>query len=58
MGRLTLHKRNNYLNMSSNVKTTNISAKPETLQVYSFASSDGHYDQLVMKAWNEQEHQY
>ena len=36
--------------MSPNVKTTNISAKPQTLQVYSFASSDGHYKQLVMKA--------
>ena len=36
--------------MSPIVKTTSISAKPETLQVYSFASNDGHYDQLVMKA--------
>ena len=41
---------NHYLIMSSNVKTTSISAKRETLQVYSYASSDGHYDQFVMKA--------
>ena len=40
----------NYLNMSPNVKATNISAKPETLQVCSFASSDRHYDQLLIKA--------
>ena len=36
--------------MSPNVKTTKLSGKLETVQVYPFASNDGHYDQLVMKA--------
>ena len=39
----------NYLNVSPN-KHYNNSAKPETLQVYSFNKGNGAYDQLVMKA--------
>ena len=35
--------------MSPN-KQNNVSAKPETLQVYSFTNGNGAYDQLVMKA--------
>ena len=31
----------NYLNLSSNIKTNVISAKPETLQVYTFSNSEG-----------------
>ena len=34
-----------YFNLPSNV----VSARPETLQIYSFASKDEDYDQLVMK---------
>ena len=40
----------NYLNLSPIAKTIVISAKPETLQVYTFSNSEGHHDQLVMKA--------
>ena len=40
----------NYLNLSPNVKTNVDSAKPETLQVYTFSNSEGHHHQLVMKA--------
>ena len=29
---------------------TNVSARPETLQVYSFNNGDGEYDHLIMKA--------
>ena len=39
----------NYLNMSPN-KHYNVSARPETLQVYTFTNGNGAYDQLVMKA--------
>ena len=38
----------NYLNVSPN-KQYKISARPETLQVYSFTNGIGTYDQLVMK---------
>ena len=38
----------NYLNVSPN-KQYNVSARPETLQVYSFTNGNGTYDQLVMK---------
>ena len=38
----------NYLNTSPN-KQYNVSARPETLQVYSFTNGNGTYDQLVMK---------
>ena len=40
---------NKYLTVSPN-KHYNVSAKPETLQVYSFTNGNGAYDQLVMKA--------
>ena len=36
----------NYLNVSPN-KQYNVSARPETLQVYSFTNGNGAYDQLV-----------
>ena len=39
----------NYLNMSPK-KYYNVSARPETLQVYTFTNGNGAYDQLVMKA--------
>ena len=39
----------NYLNMSPN-KHFNVSARPETLQVYTFTNGNGAYDQLVLKA--------
>ena len=39
----------NYLNISPN-KHYNVSASPETLQVYTFTNGNGAYDQLVMKA--------
>ena len=39
----------NYLNISPN-KHYNVSARPETLQVYTFTNGNGAYDQLVMKA--------
>ena len=39
-----------YLNYSSNVKFNVNSAKPETLQVYTFLNSERHHDQLVMEA--------
>ena len=39
----------NYLKMSPN-KQYNVSARPETLQVYTFTNGKGAYDQLVMKA--------
>ena len=38
----------NYLNVSP-YKHYNVSARPETLQVYSFTNGNGTYDQLVMK---------
>ena len=38
----------NYLNVSSN-KQYNVSARPETLQVYSFSNGNGTYDQLVLE---------
>ena len=38
----------NYLNVSPN-KQYNVSARPETLQVYSFTNGNGSYHQLVMK---------
>ena len=38
----------NYLNVSPN-EQYNVSARPETLQVYSFSNGNGTYDQLVMK---------
>ena len=38
----------NYLNVSPN-KQYNVSARPETLQVYSFTNENGTYDQLVKK---------
>ena len=38
----------NYLNVSPN-KQYNVSARPETLQVYSFTNGNGTYDQLVIK---------
>ena len=37
-----------HLNVSPN-KQYNVSARPETLQVYSFTNGNGTYDQLVMK---------
>ena len=39
----------NYINMSPN-KHYNVSARPETLQVYTFTNGNGAYDQLVLKA--------
>ena len=39
----------NHLNMSPN-KHYNVSARPETLQGYTFTNGNGAYDQLVMKA--------
>ena len=39
-----------YSNFSPNVKSNDISAKPETLQVYTFANKEEHHDQLVMRA--------
>ena len=39
----------NYLNISPN-KHYNVSARPETLQVYTFTNGNEAYDQLVMKA--------
>ena len=39
-------ERNSYLNSLTDIR----SAKPKTSQVYSFASGDGYYDQLDMKA--------
>ena len=39
----------NFSNVSPN-KQYNVSAKPETLQVYSFTNGNGAYDQLVMNA--------
>ena len=39
----------NFLNISRN-KHYNVSARPETLQVYTFTNGNGAYDQLVMKA--------
>ena len=39
----------NYLNISPTANTNVVSAKPGTLQVYSFASYDGRHDQLIMK---------
>ena len=44
--RMEIH---NYLNISPN-KHYNVSARPETLQVYTFTNGNGAYDQLVMKA--------
>ena len=49
-GRKPRTKLNDYLNVSPNHKTNIVSAKPDTLQVYSFSNNVLHYDQLVMKA--------
>ena len=38
-----------YLNIPTDINEI-VSARPETLQVYSFNNGDGEYDQLIMKA--------
>ena len=38
-----------YLNIPTDING-NVSARPETLQVYSFNNGDGEYDHLIMKA--------
>ena len=38
-----------YLNLATGINEI-VSARPETLQVYSFNNRDGEYDQLIMKA--------
>ena len=47
-GRKPRTENHNFLNLSPN-KQYNVSARPETLQVYSFTNGKGTYDQLVMK---------
>ena len=51
-GRKSRTEIHNYLNISPN-KHYNVSARPETLQVYTFTNGNGAYDQLVMKAPRE-----
>ena len=49
-GRKPRTELNNCLEVSPNHKTNVVSAKPDTLHVYSFSNNEGHRDQLVMKA--------
>ena len=42
-------ERTSYLNLPTDINKF-VSARPETLQVYSFNNGDGEYDQLIMKA--------